>query len=135
MSVTRFFERLGAPLANTRWSWGARRASDGAVFLRVWQSEKLIEGGRLHFLVLGDSDENAPAPRLGYNERLKHLEAVRNGAPCYLVMCMARDTAAAQWKIAGFEEESVFLAGRLVQKGRQLWIEALGRKTVPEVLR
>jgi hypothetical protein len=134
MSLTRFFERLGAPLANSRWSWGAQRASDGAVFLRVWQTEKLIENDRLHFLVLGASDHGAPAPRLGYRERLKHLEAIRNGAPCYLVVCIAKDPDAAHWQIAGFDENSVFAAGRIVERGQNRWIEALERKPVKDVL-
>ncbi len=37
MSITAMFENLGAPLANSRWSWGGVR-QDGAVVLRVWQN-------------------------------------------------------------------------------------------------
>jgi hypothetical protein len=33
------FGSLGAPLANSRWSWGSVRESDGSVFLRVWQDQ------------------------------------------------------------------------------------------------
>jgi hypothetical protein len=134
MSLSRFFERLGAPLANNRWSWGARRASDGAVFMRVWQNEKLLEGGRQYFLILGDSDENAPSPRLGYKERLRHIEAARAGAPCYLVVCIARDTEAVPRQIAHFDPDRVFVGGPIVRKDRGLWIESLGPKRVSELL-
>jgi hypothetical protein len=36
MSLSTFFTKLGAPLANVRWSWGSVRP-DGSVVLRVWQ--------------------------------------------------------------------------------------------------
>lgn len=36
MTQSAFFAMLGAPLHNVRWSWGAVRPEDGAVFLRVW---------------------------------------------------------------------------------------------------
>lgn len=35
MAQTQSFEWLGAPLVNTRWSWGAVRR-DGIVFLRTF---------------------------------------------------------------------------------------------------
>ena len=40
MSQTNLFAKLGAPLANPRWSWGAIRTTDGAVFSRVWQDSR-----------------------------------------------------------------------------------------------
>ena len=48
MSISGLFTLLGAPLANNRWSWGSQRASDGAVFLRVWQDLKFDKDGRIH---------------------------------------------------------------------------------------
>jgi hypothetical protein len=39
MGPKALFEKLGAPLKNTVWSWGGVRA-DGAIFLRVWEDEK-----------------------------------------------------------------------------------------------
>jgi len=38
-NMKQFFEMLGAPLRNSRWSWGARRLNDGAIFLRQWESD------------------------------------------------------------------------------------------------
>jgi hypothetical protein len=133
MSVTRFFEQLGAPLANPQWSWGAQRPSDGAVFMRVWQDEKLVEDGRLYFLVLGDSDRFSSSPRLGYRERLRHIEAVRAGAPCFLVMLIAADASASKRRVADFDCESVFVGGALVQKDGRLWIEVKGRHRIADV--
>jgi hypothetical protein len=47
MTLSQLFEQLGAPLANVRWSWGAVRESDSAVFLRVWQDECRPIDGRM----------------------------------------------------------------------------------------
>jgi hypothetical protein len=57
MTISSLFQSLGAPLANTRWSWGAQRSSDGAVFLRVWQDLKFIQEGRAYYMV----DAGAPS--------------------------------------------------------------------------
>jgi len=40
-----FFAWLGAPLVNSRWSWGAVRPTDGTVFLLVWQDRMAEVGG------------------------------------------------------------------------------------------
>jgi len=133
MSVTDFFRRLGAPLVNPQWSWGAQRPSDGAVFLRVWQNEKLVENGRLHFLILSDIDAARASARLGYTERLKHIEAVRSGAPCFLVVIIAKDIAASPRKIADFHDEYVFVGEELVERNGSLWVKVAGRKPVSEV--
>ena len=34
MSITRFFDSVGAPLANQRWAYGARRARDGVSWIQ-----------------------------------------------------------------------------------------------------
>ena len=112
MSITRFFESIGAPLANQRWAWGARRARDGAAFLRVWQDLKFVRDDGIWVLVHEPSK-----PRdafLGHDERGRHVAAVRAGAPCYLVMCAAQDVEAPQRKIREFNEGEVFVGGELL---------------------
>jgi hypothetical protein len=51
MTQTEMFKRLGAPLANPRWSWGRVRADDQAVFLRVWQDRKIKQDGHWFMMV------------------------------------------------------------------------------------
>jgi hypothetical protein len=45
MKQVDMFKKLGAVLANSRWSWGAAR-SDGVVFLRVWHDRIKEEGAK-----------------------------------------------------------------------------------------
>ena len=132
MSLTSFFERLGAPLANSRWSWGAQRPHDGAVFLRVWQDEKFVAEGVLHMLI--DRDPVGDA-RLGHQERRRHSELIRAGARCFLVMCTAVDVDASRRKIASFNEDEVFIGVQIVEKDGSIWIQVKGRSPVSEVIR
>lgn len=131
MSQAEMFEKLGAPLNNVRWSWGSVRASDGAVFLRVWQdgTEK-IEGKRYIWI-----SEVNPAPELGANERLRHVNLVQGGAACYLIMCQAVDTKAAPRAIQSFNNKDVFETGGIVKADGAYWLELKGRipwtKSVP----
>jgi hypothetical protein len=61
-----------APLKNVRWSWGAERSTDGAVFLRVWQDLKFIdEDGRMNMLICSPhSEDQRDEP--GYRARSAH---------------------------------------------------------------
>ncbi len=44
MGITELFEKLGAPLKNQIWSWGAV-SEEGDVYLRVWQDRfRIIDG-------------------------------------------------------------------------------------------
>lgn len=45
MNQTAFFEMLGAPLKNPRWSWGAVRSEGRVVFLKVWRDQMRTHGG------------------------------------------------------------------------------------------
>jgi hypothetical protein len=91
MTLTDFFTYLGAPLVNKRWSWGAVRPSDGAVFLRVWQDEgRKMEGSWFTQVTFTKfSAENIAS--LGYAEGLEHIASIRDGKPSYMIMCLARD--------------------------------------------
>jgi hypothetical protein len=128
VSPSAFFEWLGAPLVNIRWSWGAVRSVDNAVFLRVWQDEcKRVNG---HFCVkvgyvdraeLGDGNH-------GRNERREHLALIRHGAPSYLIMCRAEDPTAVPRTVKGFNASEIFVGGRVVETEDTLWLEVIGRE-------
>ena len=112
MTLTHLFKRLGAPLANQRWSWGADR-EDGAVFLRVWQDQKKSIDGRWHLQITHHEKYSDAKENLGYQERLRHLEMLKGGAKCYMVMCLAKDKNAAPRWIASFKEREVSVSGKL----------------------
>ena len=135
MSISAFFRELGAPLKNVRWSWGARRSKDGVVFLRVWQDRKRFEDGRTFYLLDGRDDENRADP--GYRERQQHIESVRSGARCYLIMCTVKDPDARPRSIQDFNSSELFVGGDLAIKdwrGHEgVWIELLGRVPVQSV--
>jgi hypothetical protein len=91
LSLTEMFASLGAPLANQRWSWGAERQNDGAVFLRVWQDESRKLDGRRSVRLTANAFFAEKPDNLGNAERLRHVELIRSGRPAYLVMCVAVD--------------------------------------------
>jgi hypothetical protein len=134
MSLTEFFKRLGAPLKNSRWSWGAQRPRDGAIFLRVWEDRKLTANGREYMLIDRHSDDTNTTRNLGYQERRTHIQAVRAGRPCYLVMCIARDVNARARSVERFLDQDVCVGGPLLEKDGDVWIEVVGRKRVSTVL-
>jgi hypothetical protein len=133
MSISRLFEQLGAPLTNTRWSWGAVRPADGAVFLRVWQDLKFIEDGRMHAEVDGNRGPWAGL-KPGHQERRRHIELIGNGARCYLIMCTAVDTHASPRKIEFFNEDDVFVGGDIIERNGVTYVKIVGRRPVSAVV-
>lgn len=128
MTLPDLFAYLGAPLANPRWSWGAVRPADGAVFLRVWQDEQRKIAGAGFSQVTFDHFFNDNPSNLGYIERLKHVERVRNGASSYLLMCLARDVHASPREVASFDRNDIFVGGRLVEAEGNYWLERCARR-------
>lgn len=112
MSISGFFSALGAPPTNKRWSWGSQRPSDGAVFLLVWQDLKFVRDGQIFVLVAGSGVKDMRQP--GGRERVRHIASIRNGAPCYLVMCVAKDVEAEIRAVQDFNESEVFAGGELL---------------------
>jgi hypothetical protein len=128
------FRRFGAPLANTVWSWGAVRQSDGAVFLRVWQDREKRIGDTWCTMVLHDVAASPDPGNLGRQERMRHLDLIRNGAVCYLVMCEARDVDASPRSIKSINDRELFVGGRLLEMDGDLWIERVRRVAVRELM-
>ncbi len=133
ISLTEFFHRLGAPLANSRWSWGGVRP-DGAVFLRVWQDRTRQIDGKPHAMLTHHSKYADSPQNLGYQERLRQVELIQSGAPCFLVMCRAKDPKAAPRAIASFNVGEVFVGGASREVDGDTWIELAGRRGVDELI-
>ena len=153
MSISGLFTLLGAPLANNRWSWGSQRASDGAVFLRVWQDLKFDKDGRIHMLVcpaVTHSDEESE--NLGFQERVRHTESIRSGKPCFMVMCLAKDVEDPKRTILDFDDRDIFIGGDIIETPKDFqfppktsdrarflarngatWVQLAGRKPVSSI--
>ncbi|AXP04238.1 hypothetical protein DZG01_15065 [Pseudomonas fluorescens] len=127
MTQAEMFKRLGAPLTNSRWSWGGVRTEDGAVFLRVWQDRKKKHGDRWYMMVTHHRKYENDRDNLGYKERNDHVALIRSGAPCFMVMCCAEDKSSSPRKIKSFNREEVFAGGDVIELDGDTWVEMAGR--------
>jgi hypothetical protein len=66
---------------------------------------------------------------------MRHVAAIRAGAPCFMVMCSAQDPNAApgSWRIAFFDEAAVRDRGKLVDRNGMTYIEVVGRKPATDM--
>ena len=126
MSLTEFFKRIDAPLANSRWSWGGVRP-DGAIVLRAWQDEVKRIDDVMYVRVTHHAAFEGDEDNLGFRERLKHVEAIQNGAPGFVVMCLAKDSRAVPRSIKSFNKSDVFVGGRLLEKDGDFFLELTNR--------
>lgn len=132
MCITTMFEQLGAPLANSRWSWGGVR-QDGSVVLRVWQNETKRIDGKLHIQLTHYAEFAGREGNVGYQERLRHVSHIRAGAACYMVMCEPKDTKAIPREIKDFNRREVFVAGPPVEHESNLWVPIADRKLASQI--
>ena len=129
MSISALFEKLGAPLKSIFWSWGAV-SKGGDVYLRVWQDEsRMIDGKRTIRVTHHGAFENDPE-NLGYKERLKHIELIREGAKSYCVLCRAKDVNSRPREIRDFDAKLIRIGGELIQDGEDYWLEIVATKKV-----
>lgn len=133
MSITDFYTNtLGANLAGVRWSWGATNPNTNQIFLRVWEDELESVGGVERSLLL---KHDWPGKSNGFPERKRHIEAMRNGAEGYGVVCTAKDTTAAGRKIAHFDESTLLRFGEVLDEGQAVYGIVVGRVEVEDLAR
>lgn len=114
-----FNDVLNAPVSNGRWSWGSVDHTSRRVFLRLWQTDiGEIEGTRT-IQVLSRRGEGGN----GWNERLRHLDLVRQGYVAYAVMC--EKVAPEHGTIKHFDRESIVRLGRFFEHGDVVEMEAV----------
>lgn len=130
LSQEEFFRSLGATLHNVRWSWGAVRAADNAVVLRVWQDETRKFDGKLHVMITARKWFADDPDNRGNSERLKHVAAIRGGAPSFAIMCVAVDPKASPRKMARFNKDELFVGGAVVEADGEDWLELVKRVPV-----
>jgi hypothetical protein len=133
MSLSVFFSRLGAPLRNPRWSEGAVRDSDGAVFLRVWQDEKFVENRRPYMRLTHCLDYADRPGHYGHQERIRHVQLVSRGAPCYMVMCRTDEPTATPRSLRCFNNLDVFAGAELRKHEGDFWLRIEARCPVEQV--
>ena len=132
ITISDFFEDcLGAPLLNTRWSWGAISPSTGHVYLRVWADEfRTVQGRRCVRVMYPSSPSRSP----GYSERQRHLRLIRKGAKAFGVIQTAVDPAASPRRIESFDAAELMVGGELSEKPDGfIWLEDAGRCAPPRV--
>ena len=131
MTISEFFrDRLGAPLVNARWSWGAISPSTGQVYLRVWDDERGTLGGR-RCVRITDGEFPDPAD-LGDRERHAHVQEIERGVKPYCVILTAVDPGESPRKIKSFDKTALLVGGALIKDSAgRFWLEEAGRCPVP----
>lgn len=129
MSISTMFEQLGAPLANIRWSWGGVRP-DGTVVLRVWQNETKRIDGKLCMQLTHHQAFVGRENYRGYQERLSHVEILRTGAKCHMIMCIPKDAKTEPREIKAFIEREIFVAGDVIEHDGDYWASIAARESI-----
>jgi hypothetical protein len=75
------------------------------VFLRLWDDK--LKPGEERRVVIYRKEKPAYEKSRGYPERAKHVEAIKNGAQGFGVICRARDRQEKPRAIAGFEKDAL----------------------------
>jgi hypothetical protein len=125
VNQTAFFEMLGAPLTNSRWSWGAVRPNDGAVFLKVWRDRMRTHDEVRFAQVTFHARFRDDPDNFRHRARVEQVDQVRAGSPCYLIECVAADTTARPRRVQWFNAAEVFRGCRVVQLDGEWWVEML----------
>jgi hypothetical protein len=109
------------------WSWGAVRESDRTIFLRVWQEGyKKIDNSRCVWVC----DTDGSNQTLGGNERRRQVELIKDGYRAFMIMCKSEDGNCE--KVIDFDQEQLFVGGKLIEVDGQMYLEYLGRIDVRE---
>jgi len=132
LSPSALFVRLGAPLKNMMWSWGAQR-DDGTIFLRAWSDEYCKRDGRTFFRLVNRKAYEGIGQNHGYNERLQHLDKLSIGASGYIVMCTAVDASQEPREIKSFDERQVFKIGGIELIDGDEWAEVVDRVNIKSI--
>jgi len=122
-SITNNFAYIGVPLRNNRWSWGA--TNDCAVVLRAWHDHTQKDpDGVTRNLIWRPRWKTERSS--GVNERLNHLEEIKAGKPCYIILVTDANLGTGKpRKIAPVKERSAFRCGGLLYEDDTIKIELL----------
>ena len=134
MSLTELFKKIDAPLANQRWSWGSKR-SDGSIVLRGWQDRKEKIEGKWYMMIAHHEKYADNQDNLGYQERLSHIQAIKEGNKCYMVMCLAKNAKTSPRSIKSYNQKDIFIGGNTIEHNGDTYIELSNRETIKEIVK
>jgi hypothetical protein len=123
MSITELFKKIGAPLANQRWSWGAVRPTDGCVVLRVWSDELRSINGSQYARITWFSKFIDIQQNPGYKERLSQVEYIKNGSLSLMVVCTAKEGEQQPKVIKSFNDKYLFRGGTTLELDGDFWLQ------------
>ena len=134
MKISTFFEKtLGANLANPRWSWGATNPTTNQLFLRVWSDHLETVSGVERISVLWTKWEGLSP---GFPERKRHVEALRNGAEGYGVLCTPKDgPTPGSREIAKFDDQFLLKFDGLIDEGDRVYARVIDQIPVEHLAR
>lgn len=130
MSIAALFKQIGAPLRVVHQSWGAVRTTGDAVVFRVWQDECRMQEGRTYMRLSYFEKFPADSQNFSFQERMEHIEKVRNGCGSYMLICVAEDTRAVPRKIRTYHKDELRRGGEIVQIDGDWWLELGPRVSV-----
>jgi hypothetical protein len=111
--ISKFFEELGFPLRNIRWSWGAR--SGQAVLLRTWADE--FSAKERAVVVLREAAGYQANESYGLDERINHVKAIWEGnIAAYTVIATAKHEKLFPREIKEYRDDKVFAIRGLVER-------------------
>lgn len=137
LAISKFFEqKLEAPLHNTVWSWGSENAK--GIYLRAWNRTKI--GQKFDIANSGMETDNDGRTRAGGVERAKHVKAIAQGKPGYIVAIDGEVDDEGKSHIKDYNDKAVFriLSLTVNEQGKTLaevdydnpiLIEAIGEET------
>lgn len=125
--INAFFEQaLGARVGNPRWSWGAYDERNNRVFLRLWEDEILAGPDGAEISVLSLSNPKGK-PRPGWTERVKHLEAMADGASGFGVVCeKGKIGPDSHSGISSFDSKYLLKLGQTIEQDGRLYAKVTG---------
>jgi hypothetical protein len=122
MGQVDLFRRLNAPLSHNR-AWGAVR-DDGTVVLTVWEHElREFDGAQYGQATHYDRHGDKPKPPPEHTKRIAHVELVKGGDPCLLIVNRAEEPDAVVRTVADVIEDEVFRGGRWREHDGEVFIE------------
>jgi len=131
MSRTSFFENmLGAKFRMPRSSWGAMNPLTGQYFLCVWDDQiRNISGVDCALLLSPKWSQTSN----GIRERKRHVEALRDGAEGYGVLCISSTTAIHDRKIKSFDKETLLKFGMIVDRDDDVYVQISDRISINDL--
>lgn len=128
--ISHFFEKLGLPFRNVRWSWGAQNGN--VVLLRTWAHEFDFKTRRVVVLdktagYAGYGDSGS----LGLDERIVQLESMwKGGIAAYTVMANAHDPGVFALTIKDYRDDVVFAIKELIHQEDGAILAVLGAELI-----